>query len=290
VNIAIVMLTFNREDYTKKTLQNFERQIGGRKEFQFFIYDNGSKDGTVEYLRSYNGPLSLNVTYGEKNIGVAEGTKYLLGEKCFGHNFDFICKADDDELLCDGWDNIFSYWDEIEKTGAVFAGFKRKKVNDYFEGFRWISHNSDYMHLIKIGEYECFCSAMAPGFQISTEKWWKEVYPDLSDFGNLYGGWDISLMNSLKVSKKCFIVVWNFESDHFQTATGYVEFEEFKRKELRSYKTKLDNLAIEYQRKLFYALERARQYNQLHPDNPEIAKLLKEGDELLERVKKFIKK
>ena len=288
VKIAIMMLTFNRKEYSRKTLNNFERQIGGRNEFNFLIYDNGSTDGTVEYLKSYQGLLSIDVTFGEKNIGVAEGTKYLLREKCFNHNYDFIIKADDDELLCDGWDTIFHYWDEVEKYGAVFVGYRRKRVDDYFDGFKWISHNAEYMNMIKIGEYECYRSAMAPGFQISQEKWWQGVYPDLSDFGYLYGGWDMSLMNSLKVLKKCFLVIWNYESDHFQTADGYVEFEHFKKSELRKYKNKLDCLAIEYQKKLFYALERARRYNQLHPHNPEFEKLLEEGDELLKRMEVFI--
>ena len=291
MKIAIVMLTFNRKEYTQKTVNNFERQIGGRNEFEFIILDNGSTDGTAEYLTAYQGPLSIHVTCGEKNIGVAEGTKYLLQEKCFGRNYNFICKADDDEVLADGWDAIFQYWDNITQfEDVVFVGFRRQRIDDYFEGFRWIAHNHDYMHMIKIGAYECYRSAMAPGFQIAQEEWWRRVYPDLTDYGFLYGGWDMSLMNSLNALKKCFFVVWNFASDHFQTADGYVDFEEFKQVEMEQYKNKLDDVAIEYQKKLFYALEKARCFNQLHPLNKEIKRLLTDGDALLKKVDEFIKR
>ena len=90
MKIAILMLTYNRRPYTQQTLEHYERQIGDYKRFDFYILDNGSTDDTVSYLKNYSGSLNMDVTYGKENLGIADGTKYLLKEKCFEKGYEYF--------------------------------------------------------------------------------------------------------------------------------------------------------------------------------------------------------
>lgn len=240
---AVIMLTCNREDYTRKTIENFERQLlasGRISDFDFFIYDNGSTDGTAEYLKEYSGKLNIDVTYNSENAGIAVGTKYLLSEKCFDKGYDFIAKADDDELIPDGWENLLDHWGEAEKNGAVFLGFRRDDQNDYFNGFEWISKPQLDENKLNFGEYECYLARLSPGMQITTEYWWKRIFDDMTDIGCLYGGWDHSLFCVLKNKlKKYFLVVWNQETIHLQNPKDHKAFSEMKTNEMKKYKKKL---------------------------------------------------
>lgn len=246
VKSAVVMLTCNRKDYTKKTIENFERQLGSSgciSDFDFFICDNGSTDGTAEYLKSYAGKLNLDVTYNAENVGIAVATKYLLSEKCFDKGYDFIIKVDDDEYIPDNWENLLNYWDEAEKNNAVFLGFRRNDQNDYFEGFAWISKSQLNDEKIILGDYECYLARLSPGIQISKEHWWKRIFDDMSDIGGLYGGWDHSLFCVLKNKlRKSFLVVWNQETIHLQNPDDHKEFSEMKTHEMNKYKRKLELL------------------------------------------------
>jgi rhamnopyranosyl-N-acetylglucosaminyl-diphospho-decaprenol beta-1,3/1,4-galactofuranosyltransferase len=65
--IPVLMITYNRLEYTKKALEAlFLSQ--GRK---IFIIDNGSSDGTREWLESHPWKMTMNITYNKDNIGIA---------------------------------------------------------------------------------------------------------------------------------------------------------------------------------------------------------------------------
>lgn len=268
---AVVMLTCNRKDYTEKTIANFERQFvesGCVSDFDFFICDNGSTDGTAEYLKAYAGKLNLDITYNSENAGIADATKYLLAEKCFDKGYDFIIKVDDDEYIPDGWENLLTYWDEANKNGAVFMGFRRDDQNDYFGGFEWISKPQLDDNKLVLGDYECYLSRLSPGIQISTEHWWKRIFDDMTDVGCLYGGWDHSLFCVLKNKlRKYFMVVWNQESIHMQRPDDHKKFSEMKTKEMEKYKKKL--LLLE---KMEVMRRKSVELNVEFPDKKEIMK------------------
>ncbi|MBN1522265.1 MAG: glycosyltransferase family 2 protein [Candidatus Aureabacteria bacterium] len=240
MKIAIIFVTYNRKDYAQKTIEHHEKQIGGDDRFNIYIYDNGSNDGTAEYLKSYKGKLNINVTFGEKNIGMADGLKYLLKEKCFGKGFDFITKTDDDLLPPDGWHEIMDYWDEIEKRDIAFAGFRVEDCNEFFEGFKWVATNPENMTMIPLGKFECYRSYMVNGVQIAKEKSWQKVFPYITDLEFLYGGWDYTLLFGLKKFKKWCMVAYNFKVVHLQNDTDYKEFTRFKNERIKLFQEKYD--------------------------------------------------
>ena len=63
--IPVLFITYNRVEYTKKTLPALIKNTPGAR---IIVIDNGSTDGTVEYLEGIYGiELYLN----DKNFGLA---------------------------------------------------------------------------------------------------------------------------------------------------------------------------------------------------------------------------
>lgn len=84
MKVAAVTITYDRLELTKRTVESFYCKT--KVDFHLFV-DNGSIDGTVEWLEDYN---RINL---EKNYGIAfafrEAVRTLKG-------YDFILKLDND--------------------------------------------------------------------------------------------------------------------------------------------------------------------------------------------------
>ena len=72
--VHILYLTFNRLYYTQKTLPVL-LESSDTASYQIYIVDNGSTDGTVEYLQNLNHPRIEKVIYNKKNEGLVKPTK-----------------------------------------------------------------------------------------------------------------------------------------------------------------------------------------------------------------------
>ncbi len=270
MKIAVIMLTYNRIKYTKKTISHFEKIIKDKSIFDFHILDNASIDGTKEFLKNYRGPLRINTIFMDKNLGVAEGTKFLLKEKCYGKNYDFIVKTDNDLLLPDGWDKIFEHFEEIEKNDAVVAGFKLKGQDQYFNGYKWVSTKKENTKKITIGDFECYKSYFVNGVQISREIWWKKIHDKLSDLGLLYGGWDYTFLFALKKLKKWCMVVFNKEIIDLQNEEEYKEFNKFKLERIKLFQQKFDEIESSAEKMWEKIIKNLREKHRKNPKDKHI--------------------
>jgi len=97
-SVHILYLTFNRFYYTKKTLPAL-LESSDSDSYQIRIVDNGSTDGTVEYLLKLKHPRIEKVIYNNKNQGLVKTTKKFWKES----NAEFIGKIDNDILVPPGW-------------------------------------------------------------------------------------------------------------------------------------------------------------------------------------------
>ena len=84
MSVAAITITYNRLDLTKRTIKSFYEKTG--VDYHLFI-DNGSTDGTVEWLEDYN-----RVLLGE-NLGIAEAFYYGVN---LLKDYDYILKLDND--------------------------------------------------------------------------------------------------------------------------------------------------------------------------------------------------
>ena len=94
LKVQIIYLTFNRLYYTKITLPAL-LDSSNHISFQVRIVDNGSTDGTVEYLKSLNHPRIEKIIYNKKNKGLVQPTKQFWKES----NATFVSKIDNDILV-----------------------------------------------------------------------------------------------------------------------------------------------------------------------------------------------
>ena len=98
--VDILYITFNRLSYTRETLPALVENA--EAPFRLTIVDNGSTDGTVEYLKQFarsHGNILSTIRFLEKNIGISAPTNaFWQASKA-----EFLGKVDNDTLCPQGW-------------------------------------------------------------------------------------------------------------------------------------------------------------------------------------------
>lgn len=104
---TIMMVTYNRLELTKRMLDSLFQKT--KYPFNIVIIDNGSTDGTVEFLTDYFENSKADVVtatlfFNSKNKGIAVGRNQAM--KIADENFPntkWYCTIDNDVELPDGW-------------------------------------------------------------------------------------------------------------------------------------------------------------------------------------------
>ena len=95
LKVAIFTLTMNRLDYTKRMYKSMKENAG--YEFDWFVIDNGSTDGTPFWLKDKG-----SIREFKKNKGISKASNEALN--MMGDKYDVIIKVDNDCLfLTDNW-------------------------------------------------------------------------------------------------------------------------------------------------------------------------------------------
>ena len=123
--VAILYITFNRLNYTLKTLPVL--LDSSDKSFNVRIVDNGSTDGTVEYLQKLNHPRIEKIILNKRNKGLVKPTKQFWKET----SADIVGKIDNDILVPNGWiDKLMDAHTKIPHLGAAgFCHFRQEDFN-----------------------------------------------------------------------------------------------------------------------------------------------------------------
>lgn len=69
---SIVTPSYNCLELLKITIHSLEQQDIHLSEFELIVIDDGSTDGTADYLKHYSGPLNLKPVINSKNLGRAK--------------------------------------------------------------------------------------------------------------------------------------------------------------------------------------------------------------------------
>ena len=95
MNIAVMSITRDRLDYTKHCFATLLENAGC--DFDWFITDNGSTDGTVDWLLANT---DATVTAYNENAGISPALNAMLDDVLEAADYDVIVKVDNDcELL-----------------------------------------------------------------------------------------------------------------------------------------------------------------------------------------------
>lgn len=107
--ISIIILSWNTKELLRQCLESIYEDIGGYKidinryKFEIIVVDNGSSDGSVEYLKAQSAErkttaqkLKLKIIQNERNLGFAKGNnqgiKAAKGKHIMFFNSDTIAK------------------------------------------------------------------------------------------------------------------------------------------------------------------------------------------------------
>jgi len=115
MNIAIVVVTHNRLDYTKKTIKRLLEDP--TEEFDLYLWDNASTDETPEYLQDAIKDLRIVETIlSKENVGPLGAMNYAWSKT----KAELVGKVDNDCLVTPGWTRILAKaHEDIERLGAV---------------------------------------------------------------------------------------------------------------------------------------------------------------------------
>lgn len=111
--IPILFLCFNRLDFTRQALDAIEKNTKG---YKIFIVDNGSTDGTREYLMERKFKGDFEVCFTSENSGVDRPMNWFYevteGAEC-------LVKVDNDTIVPPGWlDKLKADIDGYDIVGA----------------------------------------------------------------------------------------------------------------------------------------------------------------------------
>ena len=91
MNVAVMSLTRDRLAYTKHCFGTLLEHAG--LEFDWWITDQGSQDGTVDWLLANT---DATITAFEENAGICPALNWMLEEIVYAADYDVIVKIDND--------------------------------------------------------------------------------------------------------------------------------------------------------------------------------------------------
>ena len=96
--VAIIILTWNGLEYTRKCLETLKAHTPLGENARVILADNGSTDGTVEYLRSLSW---IKLIENGRNLGFVGGNNVAI--RTTDAHEDILLLNNDIEILHDGW-------------------------------------------------------------------------------------------------------------------------------------------------------------------------------------------
>ena len=128
--LSVIIPTFNRLRTMRVILKALEAQGLSLEEFEVITVDDGSKDGTLEMLQSYRGPLTLKVdstglpadVYGTPRA-MNQGIRLSEGEYLVFLDSDMVPRRDALERLLAAHEK----WGRMGKSVAIRAWWSRRR-------------------------------------------------------------------------------------------------------------------------------------------------------------------
>ena len=96
--VAIFTITYDRLDYTKRMFESMQKSA--KYPFSWFVFDNGSKDGTQDWVAKQTPYVAGSI----KNTGLTYASNFLIERIMKDGEYQIIIKVDNDcEFMTKGW-------------------------------------------------------------------------------------------------------------------------------------------------------------------------------------------
>lgn len=136
MNTAIMMCCFNRKEKTRSCLESILNQIGQNmeKNFDIYVYDDHSTDGTVEMIQSEYPQVTL--FKGKGNAYWCRGMHYLM-RYVQSRKYDFYLMVNDDVVFYHNAIQImFKTYDKIGISCGIVGTCQSRITGEYTYGGR----------------------------------------------------------------------------------------------------------------------------------------------------------
>ena len=119
-NISIIILTWNGLELSKRCLESL-RHADTSKKATIIVVDNGSTDGTIEYLKSLN-----DITLIENNTNLGYAKAVNIGIRASAKNNDIVLLNNDTEIIDIDWlDKLSATANSDAQIGIIGAKILR---------------------------------------------------------------------------------------------------------------------------------------------------------------------
>ncbi len=149
--IAIITLTYNKlEEATKPFLESLYK-FTDEENFDLILVENGSKDGTREYLEEFkNTKSNVTLIVNDENLGYSKGNNQGLRE-VLNKDYDYIGLLNNDILFTPNWlFDTLKIFDLNPEIGMISPRIQ-KKCN--FNSKNYLEHYKKYLSKFK-GDYK----------------------------------------------------------------------------------------------------------------------------------------
>jgi glycosyltransferase involved in cell wall biosynthesis len=137
IKVVMSITTWNRVDYLQECIESFMATRSPNYDWVLIVADDGSEDGTLEYLDSLKVQIELHVIRNKSRAACGQtNTIFELSEK-IGYDFGF--KIDDDVIFMKpGWDDLYiqaakasGYPHLCHSNWKAFTNLRRRTQPDF---------------------------------------------------------------------------------------------------------------------------------------------------------------
>ncbi len=205
--VAVFTMTKDRLDYTKRCFKALHEKT--KVPFDHFVVDNGSTDGTVEWLKEQQN--LKKVIYNPQNVGISKGSNQALDAIYQEANYDLIIKVDNDIEM---WNNLW-----LEQVLDLWFRFPKVVFSPFIEGLidsPGGAMNKGYlqigMHLFGMTNHVGGAFCVAPRKLYDTFRWQENDY--------LHSNQDWVFSQYVQKSGYTLGYMQNLRAEHIDTTSG----------------------------------------------------------------------
>ena len=193
MKLSIIIVTCNNLGYLKLCISSVEKYTKtNTSKYEIIFIDNGSTDGTKQYLNLNNLNVKAKFIFNDENLGFTkacnQGIKVATGEYVIFLNDDTIVSENWDELLM----NPFSQIPDIGFTGPVSNSVSgvQQVTCAYVQDFEYLKKTEfkdfeNYIKTHKLQNKDKFINSFRlVGFCLCTKK---EILNKIGEFDELFG-------------------------------------------------------------------------------------------------------
>jgi len=173
--LLIYIVSYQRKSYTQGTIKLLQNNIP--KNSQIIVCDNGSTDGTREWLKEKQEKYDLGLIFPEENLRVG-GAWMLLTNYYKPTDFDYILLLDNDGWLIPSQPDWYAKCMDLFKTDNRIGslGLQCERKPGYFSMEK--TFDSNFKNRTNFGDFDIYDTIFYAAFRLDKFDLWHQTMSD----------------------------------------------------------------------------------------------------------------